>query len=80
MVYLWRLGYFVAPKPSELRAEEDLVTYFLCKLRNLRLPPHQLRALGLPEDWFKQVSPSFVRRVLDATLRYEEDLRLLAED
>lgn len=59
---------------------EDPVTYFLRKLRNLRLPPHQLRELGLPEDWFEQVSPSFVRRVLDAALRYEEDLRLLAKD
>ena len=51
----------------------------LAYLRTVRLPPHQLRALGLTEDWAEQVSPAFVQRVLELIERHRPLLEELAK-
>lgn len=50
----------------------------LAYLRSIRLPPHQLRALGLSDDWATRVSPAFVQRVLELIERYRPLLEALA--
>ncbi len=51
----------------------------LAYLASIKLPPHQLQKLGLPDDWNKNVSPDFVRRVLELIERYRPLLEELAK-
>ena len=48
------------------------------KIRNLQLPPQQLRELGLKPDWNKRVSPEFVASVVEVAERYKDVLKELS--
>lgn len=51
----------------------------LAYLASIKLPPHQLQKLGLSADWNKNISPDFVRRVLELIERYRPLLEELAK-
>ena len=54
------------PEPRRLPELLDALAY----LRSIRLPPHQMKRLGLDEDWATRVDPMFVQRVLELIERY----------
>lgn len=57
----------------------DGVGEALAYLASIKLPPHQLHKLGLPADWNKNISPDFVRRVLELIERHRPLLEELAK-
>ena len=72
-----RVGkYTINKKPSQ---EVVDVTQFVNKINNIKLPPHQLRELGLQQDWQKNVSYEFVEKVVTTAERYKKDLKELSK-
>lgn len=61
------------------RKEGDNVAQVLKKFNTIQLPPHVLEALGLSENWQKNVSPEFVEIVLKSADKYQDALRKLAK-
>lgn len=58
--------------------EGDRMPEMVLKIRNLQLPPQQLRELGLKPDWNKRVSPEFVASVVEVAERYKDVLKELS--
>jgi hypothetical protein len=55
------------------------MTEVITKINRIKLPPHQLRALGLDDNWNKKVSEEFVEKALKAREEYKEAFRELAK-
>ncbi|WP_324670267.1 hypothetical protein [Geochorda subterranea] len=72
-----RLAFAEAHAPFTAAARP--VAEALAYLASIKLPPHQLQKLGLPDDWNKNVSCDFVRRVCELIERYRPLLEELAK-
>jgi len=59
--------------------EERLVTELVQKIKNIELPPHQLRALGFDKDWNKKVSPEFLEHAVRVAVKRKDVLRELSK-
>lgn len=55
------------------------VTQFVEKINRINLSPQQLRELGLPSDWQKNVSVQFIEKVVKTAERFKKDLKELSK-
>ncbi|WP_125185645.1 hypothetical protein [Desulfofundulus salinus] len=55
------------------------VTQFVQKIHSIKLPPHQMRELGLSEGWQKKVPAQYIEKVVKTAERFKKDLRELSK-
>ena len=53
---------------------------FISLIRNLELPPHVLRQLGLSPRWQKKVPIKTIARVVDLAMKYRSLLKQLSSN
>lgn len=74
-----RLKYTILTRGQVKKKEAINVTQFVEKINRINLSPQQLRELGLPSDWQRNISTQFIERVVTTADRFKKDLKELSK-
>lgn len=66
-------------KTASYGEEDTDVEAILMCIEKRQVPPHVLRKLGLPQDWWKELSPGFVEKVAKTARERKKVLEELAK-
>lgn len=71
--------YTMTTQSNKEKEEGVNMTEMVNKVLNIKLPPHQLRELGLNKNWQKEVSRDFVEQVVKTAEKYKTLLKELSK-
>lgn len=70
---------FITDNTDKEEEEEIIMTQLLERMKHYNVPPSIAKELGLEKDWKENLSPDFLKQVLQSVDQYKNVLKKLSD-